>query len=115
MRYSTESRNWLCVKGYWFLSFAKIKGSNIGKTISKNLNGKYSKKLSDHAKQSATDAFKNTSKRVIEKTEKKFGDLISNKVADKFRRTASWSSPEAASQTCKINGNTKRKIDIRRK
>ena len=34
-------------------------GKNIGKTISKNLSGKYSHKLLDHAQQSAADAPKN--------------------------------------------------------
>ena len=33
---------------------------NIGKNISKNLTGKFSQKLLDRAKQSATDALKNT-------------------------------------------------------
>ena len=38
---------------------------SIGKNISKNLSGKCSKKLLDHAKQSATDAFKTALKRAI--------------------------------------------------
>ena len=42
-------------------------GKNIAKSISKNLSGKYSQKLIDHAKQSTTAAFKTTSKRVIQK------------------------------------------------
>ena len=42
MRYSIESRDKRCVKGYGFLSFAK----NIGKNIS----SKYSQKLLDSAK-----------------------------------------------------------------
>ena len=33
---------------------------NIGKNISKNLTGKYSRKFLNHAKQSATDVLKNT-------------------------------------------------------
>ena len=40
---------------------------NIGKNVSKNLSGKYSHKLLDHAKQSTTDALKTISKRVIQK------------------------------------------------
>ena len=32
-------------------------GKNSGKNISKKLSGRYSQKLLDHAKQSATDAF----------------------------------------------------------
>ena len=39
-------------------------------TISKNLSGKYSQKLLDHAKQSLTDAFKIASKRAIQKQQK---------------------------------------------
>ena len=37
-RCSIEPRNQIFLKGYWFLSFAK----SIGKTMSKNLSGKYS-------------------------------------------------------------------------
>ena len=44
MRYS------VFVKGYGFLSFAKNMVKIISKNISKNLGGKYSKKLLDHAK-----------------------------------------------------------------
>ena len=58
------------VKGYGILSFAKNMSKNIGKDISKSLNGKYSpgmltmrEKLLHHAKQSATDVFKTPSKR----------------------------------------------------
>ena len=42
-------------------------GRNIGKNISKNLYSKYSEKLIDHAKQSATDVLKTASKRAIQK------------------------------------------------
>ena len=38
---------------------------NIGNNISKNLSSKYSQKLLDHAKQSATDVLKTASKRAI--------------------------------------------------
>ena len=38
---------------------------NIGKKVRKNLSGKYSQKLLDHAKQSAKDALKITSEKVI--------------------------------------------------
>ena len=56
-RYLVQPRDEMFVKGYGFLSFAKNMGKNIGKNISTNLSGKYSQKLLDHAKQSATDAF----------------------------------------------------------
>ena len=61
-------------------------GKNIGKNISKNLSGKYSQKLLDHDKQSATDVFKNASKRVIYKTPQATGDLIGNKIANKITK-----------------------------
>ena len=40
---------------------------NTGKNISKNLSGKYSQKLLNHANQSSTDAVKTVSKRAIQK------------------------------------------------
>ena len=66
-RYSVQPRDWIFVKGYGFLSFAK----NIGKN--KNLSGKYSQKLLDHAKRSAKDTLKGTIERYIspEKKDKK--------------------------------------------
>ena len=54
-------------------------GKNIAKSISKNLSGKYSQKLIDHAKQSTTAAFKTTSKRVIQKLMEASGYWIGNK------------------------------------
>ena len=57
-------------------------GKNIGKNISKSLSGKYGKKLLDHAKKFATDAFKTFSKKVICKTAEATGDLIGNKTAN---------------------------------
>ena len=75
MRYSFEPRDWIYVKGYGFLSFAK----NIGKNLSK----KYSQKIIDTAKKSATDAIKTASQRAIQKTAEATGDLVSNKIADK--------------------------------
>ena len=49
------------------MSLRKTKNmsKNVGKNISKSLSGKYSQKLIDHAKQSATDALKTSSKGVI--------------------------------------------------
>ena len=35
IRYLVQPRDWIFVKGYWFLSFAKSKGKNIGKHIIK--------------------------------------------------------------------------------
>ena len=44
MRCSLQPRDRTFVKGYGFLSFAKIMGKNIGKNTSKNVSGKYSQK-----------------------------------------------------------------------
>ena len=57
-RYSVQPRHRKFVKGNGFLSFAKNMGESIGKNVSKSLGGKYSQKLFDHAKKSATDALK---------------------------------------------------------
>ena len=65
MRYSAYPRVRIFVKGYGFLSFAKNMGKNIGQNVRKTLSGKYSQKLLDHAKKSATDTLKTTSKGVI--------------------------------------------------
>ena len=73
MRYSIEPRDRIYVKGYGFLSFAKIKG--------KSLSNKYGQKLLNCAKKSATDPIKTASKRIIQKIEEATGDLIGNKIA----------------------------------
>ena len=36
-RYSAQPRDWIIVKGYGFLPFARNIGRNIGKNIGKNL------------------------------------------------------------------------------
>ena len=59
-------------------------GKNIGKIISKSLNSKYSQKLLDHSKQSATDSFKTSSKRVIQKTVEATHNLTGSKIVDKI-------------------------------
>ena len=76
MRYSTEPRDRIYVKGYGFLSFAK----NMGKSLS----NKYGQKLFDSAKKSTTDAIKAASKRAIQKAAEATGDLIGNKIAGKI-------------------------------
>ena len=69
MRYSTEPKYGKYVKSYIFLSFTK------------NFGNKYDKKLIDTATKTGLDAAKIASKRVAQKTT---GDLIENKIADKF-------------------------------
>ena len=56
--------------------------------MSQNLRGKYSQKLIDHAKQSATNAFKFASKRAIQKTTEATGDLIGNKIDSKITKVS---------------------------
>ena len=63
-------------------------GKKIDKNISKKLSGKYSRKLFDHAKKSATDAFKTSSNRVILKTAEATGDLIGNKIAERITKVS---------------------------
>ena len=76
MRYSIEPRDRIYVKGYGFMSFAK----NIGK----NLSNKYSQKIIDATKKSATDAIKTVSQWAVQKTAEATGDLVGNKIADKI-------------------------------
>ena len=76
MRYSTEPRDRIYVKGYGFLSFTK----NVGKSLSK----KYGQKLLDSAKKSTTDGIKTALKTVILKTAEATVDLVGNKIADKI-------------------------------
>ena len=54
------------VKGYGFLSFPRNNGTHEAK-VAKNMSNKYSQKLVDTAKKSATDAIKTASKRAIQK------------------------------------------------
>ena len=76
MRYSTEPRDRIYVKGYGFLSFTK----NMDKSLSK----KYGQKLLDSAKKSTTDGIKTALKTVILKTAEATVDLVGNKIADKI-------------------------------
>ena len=82
MRYSVQPRYRIFVKGNGFLSFAKTMGKNMNKI----LNGNYSQKFPDYAKQSATDTLRTTSKRVTQKTAEATGDLISNTITDKIMK-----------------------------
>ena len=80
MRYSTELRDRIYVKGYGFLSFAK----NVGKSLS----NKYGQKLLDSAKKSTTDAIKTASKRAIQKTAEATGNKIADKVTSVSKKPA---------------------------
>ena len=83
MCYSIEPRERRYVKEYGFLSFAKNIGTHAAK-VAKNISNKYSQKLVDTTKKSATDAIKTASKRTIQKTAEATGDLSGNKIADKI-------------------------------
>ena len=80
-----------------FCLLLKTRVSNIGKNVRKNLSDRYSQKLLDHAKRSATDAVKTASKRVIQKTAEATGDLIGNKITDETTRV-SKTSPQNNSE-----------------
>ena len=62
MHYSIEPRERRHVKGYGFLYFARNIGTHATK-VAKNISNKYSQKLVDTAKKSATDAIMTASKR----------------------------------------------------
>ena len=76
MRYSTEPRDRIYVKGYAFLSYAK----NMGK----NLSNKCGQKLLDSARKFTIDAIKTASKRAIQEAVEATSDLIGNKINDKI-------------------------------
>ena len=88
MCYSAQPRDWKFLKGYGCLSFVKSIGRNIGKNVSKHLSGKYSQKLLDHDKQSATDAFKTASKRAIQKTTEATSVLIGKEIANRITKVS---------------------------
>ena len=59
-------------------------GKKISKNISSKYKCKYSQKLFDHPKQSATNGFKTATKREIQKMAEATVDLISNKNSNKI-------------------------------
>ena len=101
MRYSIEPRE-RHVKGYGFLSFARNIGTHATK-VAKNMSNKYSQKVVDTAKKSATDAIKTASKRAIQKTAEATGDLVGNKIADRIVTSASRRSHNEEIQSNEVN------------
>ena len=101
MRYSIEPRERRHVKGYGFLSFARNIGTHTAK-VARNMSNKYSQKLVDTAKKSATDAIKTASKRAIQKTAEATGDLVGNKITDKIT-SASKKSRNEEIQSNEVN------------
>ena len=102
MRYSIEPKERRHVKGYGFLSFARNIGTHAAK-VAKNMSDKYSQKLVDTAKKSATDAIKTVSKRAIQKTAEATGDLIGNEIADKITAKPSKKSHNEEIQSNEVN------------
>ena len=102
MGYSIEPKERRHVKGYGFLSFARNIGTHAAK-VAKNMSDKYSQKLVDTAKKSATDAIKTVSKRAIQKTAEATGDLIGNKIADTITAKPSKKSHNEEIQSNEVN------------
>ena len=98
MRYSLEPRDWVYVKGYGFISFAR------------SMSNRYWKKLLDTAKKSATDAIKTASKRTIQKTAEATGDLIGNKTADKITSISKKPSNISNNDDVELTTHKKRHI-----
>ena len=55
MCYSIEPRDRIFVKIFGFMPYAQNMGKNISKNINKHFDSKYSHKVLDHVKQSATE------------------------------------------------------------
>ena len=101
MCYSIEPKERRRVKGYGFLSFAGNIGTHAAE-VTKNMSNKYSQKLVETAKKSATDAIKTVSKRAIQKIAEATGDLVGNKIADKIT-SASRKSRNEEIQSNEVN------------
>ena len=104
MRYSVEPKDRIYVKGYGFMSFAK--------NIRKNAGNKYSQKILDTDKKSATDAIKTASQQVIQKTAEATGDLVGNKIADKTISISKKSSKKLPTIDEDAELSTRKKIYI---
>ena len=107
-RCSVQPRDRIVVKGYWFVSFAKIVARSIGKSTGINLSRKHSQKHFDHAKQSATDALKTASKMAIQKTAGATVDLIGNRIADKITRVLKISPQNNSEENIEHDGEIHR-------
>ena len=101
MCYSIEPKERSHVKGYGFLSFARNIGTHAAE-VAKSISNKYSQKLVETAKKSATDAIKTASKRAIQKIAEATGDLVGNKIADKIT-SASRKSRNVEIQSNEVN------------
>ena len=99
--YLIEPEDWISLKGYGFLSFAKIMRKSVGKNMSinlgKNLSSNYNLKPFDHSKQSATEALKTDSKIAIKEVAAgTTGDLIGIKIGNKITKVSRRSPPNTS-------------------
>ena len=107
MHYSVQRTDLIFVKGQGFFSFT----IDIGKIVTKNLSGKQSKSLLDHAKQSATVTFKTASKRAIQKALEATGYLNGIKIPNKITKI-SKNSQQNNSETVTVGNDKEIKIYI---
>ena len=75
------------------------------------MSNKYSQKLVDTAKKSATDAIETASKRTIQKTAEATADLVGNKIADKIT-SASKKSRSEEIQSNEVNNKIPKEINF---
>ena len=75
-------------------------GKNIGESIRKNLNSKYTQKLLYHIKHPVTDVFKRASQRATELNTEATGDLIGDKIADKIRKVSNCKLQMSMTKKC---------------
>ena len=113
-RYSVQPRYIIFVTGYGFLSFARNIRKNTGNNMIKSLSWKYSQKLLDHAKKSATDKLKMTSKKEIQKAAETTFDLIGNKIVNKIQKILQNSRQNNVGTLTNEAKNTWRKVYISR-
>ena len=90
----------------------------LPKTSGKTLSNKYSLKLLDSAKKSATDLIKTASKLATLKIDEVTGDLIGNKTADKITNTSkassqnSWKTAKREAENIELNIEIPKEICI---
>ena len=83
------------IKRYWILQNSRVTAFAVSVLLRKNQQGvkitRYSLKLLDHAKQTATDALKLASKRAFHKTKEATGDAIGHTIADEITNVSKTS------------------------
>ena len=70
-------------------------------SLARNIGDKYRKTLMDNAIKTGIDVAKTTSKRIVQETAEATGDLIGNKIADKFTLVVKTQSKENENETNK--------------